>query len=59
MTKLEALEELLAKVEAGIAGYSIFHDCCHILQGFHGRAFEAYNGSLDAAIRAGNSGEDG
>ena len=47
---MTALQELLAKVDAGGARYLLhFQPLSVPLQGFHGRAFEAYNGSLDAA----------
>lgn len=49
--KLEALTDLKAKVEAGEATYLDFSSSCHVLNGFHGRAFEACSyGSVDAAI---------
>lgn len=37
-----ALQELLAKVEAGEAEYSDFQAACYALEGYQGRAQEAY-----------------
>jgi 3-mercaptopyruvate sulfurtransferase SseA len=49
----KALQVLLAKVEAGTATYSDFHVNCRALEGFHGRAYEAFDGDdgcMDGAL---------
>lgn len=45
----DALKALADKVEAGTLTYDDCLQLCDTFKGYHGRAFEAFEGSLDAA----------
>ena len=46
---LQSLRELHAAVKDEAATYDDFLNCCQELKGFHGRAYEAFEGELSGA----------